>query len=135
MRDGLRAITTMAGEVWFKLDRATAEGLKAINGTRTDPERHYRRLKACAQLCPTWVQTCVFALDGEPPAEDEVRAYLDLLARARAEGVPLKGVLLYGLARPSLQPEAARLSRLSEHWLQTLGQRIEELGLPVGVYA
>jgi wyosine [tRNA(Phe)-imidazoG37] synthetase (radical SAM superfamily) len=135
VRAGLRAMATMAGEVWFKLDRATADGLKIINGTRTDPERQYRRLKACAHLCPTWVQTCLFALDGEPPAEEEMRAYLGLLARARAEGVPLKGVLLYGLARPSLQPESARLSRLSEHWMQTLGQRIEDLGLPVGVYA
>jgi wyosine [tRNA(Phe)-imidazoG37] synthetase (radical SAM superfamily) len=106
VRSGLRAMAAMAGEVWFKLDRATAEGLRAINGIRTDPERQYRRLKACAQLCPTWVQTCVFGLDGEPPAETEVHAYLDLLARARAEAVPLRGVLLYGLARPSLQPEA-----------------------------
>lgn len=135
VRTGLRAMASMNGEVWFKLDRATAEGLKAINGTRSDPQRQYRRLQACAQLCPTWVQTCVFALDGAPPAEAEVRAYLDLLARARAEAVPLRGVLLYGLARPSLQPEAPRLSRLPEDWLQSLGRRIEALGLTVRVYA
>ena len=135
VRSGLRAMAALSGEVWFKLDRATAEGLRAINGTRTDPERQYRRLEACARLCPTWLQTCVFALDGEPPAETEVRAYLGLLARARSEGVPLRGVLLYGLARPSLQPEAARLSRLPEDKLQALGRRIEALGLTVRVYA
>lgn len=135
VRTGLRAMASMNGEVWFKLDRATAEGLKAINGTRSDPERQYRRLQACAQICPTWVQTCVFALDGAPPAEAEVRAYLDLLARARAEAVPLRGVLLYGLARPSLQPEAPRLSRLPEDWLQALGRRIKALDLTVRVYA
>lgn len=135
VRAGLRAMAGMAGEVWFKLDRATADGLRQVNGSRTDPERHYRRLKACAQLCPTWVQTCVYALDGEPPAETEVCAYLELLSRARSEGVPLRGVLLYGLARPSLQPEAARLSRLPEDWLQALGRRIEALGLTARVHA
>ncbi|MGQ9684999.1 MAG: radical SAM protein [Thiobacillaceae bacterium] len=134
VRTGLRAMACMNGEVWFKLDRATAAGLRAINGTRSDPERHYRRLKACAALCPTWMQTCVFALDGAPPAEAEVRAYLELLARARAEAVPLRGVLLYGLARPSLQPEASRLSRLPEDWLKALGRRIEALGLTVEIH-
>ncbi len=134
VRAGLRAMAAMGGEVWFKLDRASAEGLRTVNGTRTDPERHYRRLKACAQLCPTWVQTCVFGLDGEPPAQAELRAYLELLARARAEAVPLEGVLLYGLARPSLQPEAERLSRLPEAWLQNLARQIESLGLTARVY-
>lgn len=134
VRAGLRAMASLGGEVWFKLDRATGDGIRQVNGTRTDPERHYRRLKACAQLCPTWVQTCVFALDGEPPAETEVRAYLDLLARARTEGVPLRGVLLYGLARPSLQPEAPRLSRLPEEWLDALARRIEALGLAARVH-
>lgn len=135
VRSGVRALAAMGGEVWFKLDRATADGLRHVNGSRTNPEHHYRRLKACAQLCPTWVQTCVFALDGEPPAETEVCAYLELLTRARSEGVPLRGVLLYGLARPSLQPEAARLSRLPEDWLQALARRIEALGLTARVHA
>lgn len=134
VRSGIATMATMAGEVWFKLDRATAAGLKTVNGTRTDPQRHYRRLKTCAQLCPTWVQTCVFALDGAPPAASEVKAYLQLLARARAEAVPLKGVLLYGLARPSMQPEAPRLGHLAEGWLQDLARRIEAIGLPVRVY-
>ncbi len=135
VKAGITALAAMAGEVWFKLDRATAAGLRTINGTRIDPERHYRRLQTCAQLCPTWVQTCVFALDGQPPEASEVKAYLELLARARAEAVPLKGVLLYGLARPSMQPEAPRLSRLAEAWLQELARRIEAIGLPVCTYA
>lgn len=131
---GVRAMAGLNGEVWFKLDRATRAGLRQVNDTRTDPEHHYRRLKTCAGLCPTWVQTCVFGLDGAAPEAHEVQAYLDLLARAMAEGVPLQGVLLYGLARPSLQPEAARLTRLPEAWLTALAARIEALGLAVRVH-
>ena len=86
-----------------------------------------------ARLCPTWVQTCVFALDGEPPAEDEVAAYLDLLRGALADGAPLAGVLLYGLARPSMQPEAPRLSNLPAAWMDALATRVRGLGLAVHV--
>jgi len=40
-------------------------------------------------------------------------------------------VLLYGLARPSMQPEAGHLSPLSEGWMREMAARIEAVGLPV----
>jgi len=49
------------------------------------------------------------------------------------EAVPLRGLLLYGLARPSQQAEAGRLSALPEAWLQALARRVEQLGLQVRV--
>jgi hypothetical protein len=75
----------------------------------------------------------MFALDGEPPDRRERAAYLELLAEAVRRGVPLRGVLLYGVARPSLQPEAPRLGRLPEAWLQALAREVETLGLPIVV--
>ena len=90
-----------------------------------------RNLKRCAELCPTWVQTCLFELDGAPPGEEEISAYLDLLAQAGTG--QLRGVHLYGLARPSLQPEADRLSSLSADRLEEIALRIRALGLPVQV--
>jgi len=132
---GLRAMAGLGGEVWFKFDRATRAGLSLVNDTESDPERHYQRLKTVAGLCPTWMQTCLFALDGEPPAAAELDAWLALLARAVNEAVALRGVLLYGLARPSLQAEAGRLSALPEAWLQALARRVEALRLAVKVSA
>jgi len=38
---------------------------------------------------------------------------------------------LYGLARPSMQPEAGRLGAAPEWWMRQLQARIEALGLPV----
>jgi len=55
------------------------------------------------------------------------------LARAKAEKMPLHGVLLYGLARPSLQAEAPRLGRLPEAWMHELAIRVEALGWVVRV--
>ncbi len=130
---GLRKMAHLNGEVWFKFDRATRTGLQQVNDTETEPERHFQRLKSVAQLCPTWIQTCMFGFDGAPPAETEIDAWLTMLARAKAENLPLQGVLLYGLARHSLQAESTRLSRLPEEWLRALAARVEKLGWAVQV--
>lgn len=130
---GLRRMAQLNGEVWFKFDRATHTGLQEVNDTETEPERHFQRLKSVAQLCPTWIQTCMFGFDGAPPAEAEIDAWLVMLAHAKAENLPLQGVLLYGLARPSLQAESSRLIRLPEEWLRALAARVEKLGWAVQV--
>ncbi len=126
---GIRAMARLNGEVWFKFDRVTQAGMSLVNDTGTDPERHFQRLKRVASLCPTWIQSCFFTLDGLPPDVGEMAAYLAMLERCRREIPDLAGVLLYGLARPSLQPEAGRLGGLPAGWLEDLGGRIEALGL------
>lgn len=131
VQEGLRKMAALNGEVWFKLDSATGTGLRRTNQTRTPPEKHIGRLRLAASLCPTWIQTCMFALDGAPPDEAEQAAYLALIRRLRQERVPVQGVLLYGLARPSLQPGAERLSRLDESWLESFAGAIRKAGLAV----
>lgn len=135
VRDSLRAMAAMNGEVWFKFDRATRAGMRLVNDTEADPERHYQRLKTVATLCPTWIQACMFALDGTPPDDAELDAWLAMLARARHDRLPLRGVLLYGLARPSMQHEAKRLAPLPAAWLERLAERVRALGWEVRVSA
>ncbi len=127
---GIAAIGSAAGEVWFKLDAATPAGLTRINGTRVRPDVVARRLACCAGLAPTWVQTCVFRIDGEAPPAREIEQYLALLAPLAPA---LAGVHLYGLARPSQQKEAPRLGRMEAAWLDGLAQRLRGLGLAVRV--
>jgi wyosine [tRNA(Phe)-imidazoG37] synthetase (radical SAM superfamily) len=133
VRDGLQKMAALNGEVWFKFDSATASGMRAINQTRIAPDRQFERLAVAARLCPTWLQTCVFALDGVPPSDAEQAAYLAAVARIRQQRIPVQGVLLYGLARPSMQPQADRLSALPAAWLETFADRIRAAGLPVKV--
>ncbi len=125
---GIAHLGRAGGEVWFKLDAGTATGLVRINGTRVRPEVVARRLAGCAALAPTWVQTCLFRIDGEAPAESELQAWLALLAPLAPV---LAGVHLYNLARPSLQKEAPRLGRMEARWLENMAQRIRRLGLTV----
>jgi wyosine [tRNA(Phe)-imidazoG37] synthetase (radical SAM superfamily) len=131
VQEGLKKMAALNGETWFKLDSATATGLRRINQTRTLPEKHFERLKVAASLCPTWIQTCAFALDGAPPSQSEQDAYLAIIRRIKQERVPIQGVLLYGLARPSLQPDAPRLAKLPAGWMENWAEAIRNAGLPV----
>jgi wyosine [tRNA(Phe)-imidazoG37] synthetase (radical SAM superfamily) len=133
VQDGLKKMAALNGEVWFKFDSATAAGMRTINQTRITPDKQFERLRQAAALCPTWLQTCVFALDGAPPGEAEQTAYLDAVKRIRQQRIPLQGVLLYGLARPSMQPQADRLTALPAAWLETFAEKIRAAGLPVKV--
>lgn len=121
------------GEVWFKLDSATAEGRRAINDAASSPQQARENLRTCAALCRTRIQTCVVAIDQEPPSEAEQAAYLTLLSEELAAGTPIADVLLYGMARPPQQPGSERLSRLPQVWLERFADRIRAVGLDVVV--
>ena len=127
----LRCLAAAGGEVWFKFDAGTAADIARINGVDIRPETHARRLSLCASLCPTWVQTCMFRWDGELPARELVAAYIGMLELAGMAA--LKGVLLYGVARPSFQPEAVHLQQLTADELDALARQIREKGLTVTV--
>ena len=133
VQGGVKKLAALNGEVWFKLDRATDAGMRKVNNTRTGMTRVRANLAVAARLCPTWIQTCVFAIDGAGPDEAELAAYVDFLRKCKAELIPLQGVLLYGLARQSFQPEAPRLAPLPPEWLETSAQCIRALGLAVKV--
>jgi wyosine [tRNA(Phe)-imidazoG37] synthetase (radical SAM superfamily) len=123
----------LGGEVWFKLDSATAAGSARINACHASPEEHLSKLKIAAKSCPTWIQTCCFAWHGAPPSEDEERAYLECLAGIVRDEIPIAGVHLYTLARPSHQPEASELSPVDPDWLEGRAERIRALGIEVKV--
>jgi hypothetical protein len=133
VQGGLRELAKLNGEVWFKLDRASEAGMRLVNDTHTSMNKVRDNLVASIACCPTWLQTCWFALDGKPPSRRDEDDYLEFVSSLLRDGHKPQGVLLYSLARPSLQPEAPRLSALSAQQLQAFADRIGTLGLPVKV--
>ena len=129
VQKGLAHWGELGGEVWFKLDSATEVGIKQINGVHQALESVMRNLESVAHLCPTWLQTCLFAVDGQPPSLEERNAYLDLLLAFQNRNIPLSGVLLYGIARPSMQAEAPSLSALPTEWMEIFAEEIRKTGL------
>lgn len=131
VQTGIRLLGELGGEVWFKLDRADPDEVADINGVPAQIDRVARNLALCAGLAPTWVQTCWFALDGANPSAASRAAYCDLLKPLADK---LAGIHLYGLARPSMQPAAARLSRLPAQELEAFAREVnEKTGIRVNV--
>jgi len=120
---GIRRLGELGGEVWFKVDRVDAAGVAEVNGVPMSPDKIARNLETCSGLAATWVQTCWFGLDGNAPSAMARDAYCALLKPLAAR---LAGVHLYGLARPSLQPAAPRLTRLPAAELELFAQEIHE---------
>ncbi len=133
VQDGLRRMAQLNGEVWFKFDRATEAGMQAINNTQSSIEKVRENLLTSIALCPTWLQTCWFALDGEAPGKQDEDDYLDFISGLLKDNIRPNGVLLYSLARPSQQPEASRLSSLSLQQMEAFAQRIRALSVEVKV--
>lgn len=130
VRQGVRRLGEIDGEVWFKVDAADSGSVARINGVRLRMDNVERRLRTCARLCPTWVQTCLFAVDGQPPAEHELSALASFLGQLGGE---IRGIHLYGLARPSAQTEAPHVQALPAEWLEQAAGRFRERGLTVDV--
>ena len=118
------------GEIWFKVDAATEETIKTINQVNLKPNQILERLLNTANICPTFVQTCIFMIDGKSPDEKDIDAYIELINKAKKN---IKGVHLYGLARPSLQPRAKDLGRISEEGLQSIAKKLLDLNIPTTV--
>lgn len=130
---GLEILKAYGGEVWFKLDSATEEGRAWINNSGQSSKASLRNLMLSATLCPTKLQTCLFDYDKQGLSVKERMAFLNLLESIKKTGCVLKHVLLYTIARPSLQPEAGRLTPLAAEILNGFADEIRLLGFDVSV--
>ena len=120
----------MNGEVWFKVDAATEESIKTINQVNLKPHQILERLKNSANVCPTFIQTCIFTIDGKGPSKKDIDAYVELINEVKSI---IQGVHLYGLARPSLQPQAKNLGRIDEEILQNIAKELRSLNITTTV--
>lgn len=120
---GVARLGAAGGEVWFKVDRVTPEGMLAVNGVPLDRNSLFRRLDRCTDLATTWVQTCWFATSGEAPSALEAQAYIDFLTPLAG---CLAGIHLYGVARPSMQPGGERLSPLAAAEMKKFADEVQK---------
>ncbi len=133
VQEGLRCLSAINGEVWFKLDSVIHKKRQEINNTHISNKRIYKNLRVSSSICPTWIQTCLFKMDGIPPTKLETKAYLRFVEKLLQEGTLIQGVLLYRLARPSMQPEALNLTKVTSEWIESFGKEIKSLGLTVKI--
>ncbi|ATX80673.1 hypothetical protein Ga0123461_2270 [Mariprofundus aestuarium] len=125
VQHGLKLMAEFHGEVWIKVDAVSEGSILRINGVKLDAVRLRSQVEAVAALCPSWIQTCLMAWDDQPPSEVEINSYIDFISGLKRDGVDVRGVLLYGLARPSQQEAAVHLKPLDANWMKRMAGRIE----------
>lgn len=134
VQSGLSELKRYGGEVWFKFDSATEAGRKLINSAAQPLTQAKENLLLSAGLCPTKIQTCLVDYDGKGLSEIEETAYLQFLSEFKGQ-IDIRKVMLYTIARPSHQPEAARLKPLPVENMRRLADKIRLIGFEVNVSA
>jgi len=131
IQQGLMLMAKQQGEVWFKVDVLGEAMTKAINGVSLSAAWQAKQLQQAAQVCSTWIQTCVM----QQQLDDDMYMtnYVSWLNDVLGQGISVQGVLLYGLARPSMQDGGDTLVSADKHALAVFAQKIESLGLAVKV--
>jgi wyosine [tRNA(Phe)-imidazoG37] synthetase (radical SAM superfamily) len=133
VQNGLKVLRKYGGEVWFKFDSATDEGRALINNAGLSLNTSIENLLISAKLCPTKLQTCLVDYDNRGLSTEEKNTFLDLLRSIKARDCDLKKVMLYTIARASLQPEFDRLEKLPQEILNEFAGEIRLLGFEVMV--
>lgn len=133
VESGVRRLGEAGGSLWFKLDGGTPAAREEVNDVAIPDERVEANLVLATAACATWVQCMVLSIDGQGPSDEELDRRVELLERACEAGARPAGVVIYGLARPSQQPGAHRLSPLAGPRLEAIAARFEGLHLPLQV--
>ena len=127
---GLKVLNSFQGQVWFKLDSMTEKGRKKINDTLQSNEKTLRNLEICSSLCATSLQVCLLNYMKDKEIEDELNGFLDMLKQKQ---VKLRKIMLYTVARPSLQPEASLLGKIDESVMMKFADQLRALNYEVSV--
>jgi wyosine [tRNA(Phe)-imidazoG37] synthetase (radical SAM superfamily) len=130
---GLQALAHYQGELWFKLDSATEQGRKLINNTGQSQQKLLANLKIASGLCTTKLQTCMLHYQDKVWSSSEKQAYLQFLRVLQQENIPIREIMLYSLARLSLQPEAESLQKADPEEMAAFAADIKALGYNVSV--
>lgn len=127
----LQILSTLNGEIWFKVDSATKAGINRVNQVVLSLEGIERRLRLAASLCKTFIQTCMFRVKEQDPDADEITQYINFVTSCRDV---IAGVLLYSTARNPALPEGNDISSVSEEFLRQLSTQLIKNGIMVKYY-
>ncbi|HSN22619.1 MAG TPA: radical SAM protein, partial [Methylomicrobium sp.] len=130
VQEGLKILNKFGGEVWFKLDSATTAGRVLINKAGQGIDASLHNLILAADCCRTKVQICLVDIDRQGFVEQEKRALLDALKTVKQKS-KVREIMLYTIARPSMQPEAERLGKMPEPAMRAFADDLRALGFDV----
>jgi len=87
--------------IWLKLDAGTPAWYKEIDRSAIPFERLLEKIRAFVKCAPVILQTMLCAINGRPPPPEEASAWEALAAELASSAAELRGVQVYGKARPA----------------------------------
>jgi wyosine [tRNA(Phe)-imidazoG37] synthetase (radical SAM superfamily) len=97
------------GEIWAKLDSGTDEHYHAINRSGVSLNQIVSNIEFAGKRWPLTIQTMMLEWEGHSPTDDELASYVNRIKQLLKNGVQLKNIQLYTIARPTPEPGALPL--------------------------
>ena len=121
VRRGLEVLDQNQGEIWAKLDAGTEEYFSQINRPTVPYQRILDNITLTAQQRPIVIQSLFMHVNGEPPTDTEISAYIGRLNSILRSGGQLKLVQVYTVAR---KPAEDFVTALSDEEVDRITQRV-----------
>lgn len=111
VRRALEVMDANLGEVWAKLDAGTEDYFRRICRPNAPLSEVLENILDAARIRPLVIQSLWMIVDGAPPPDREVRAFVDRLREIQQAGGRIKMVQVYTVARKPAEDFVAPLSR------------------------
>lgn len=113
-------------ELWAKLDAGTPDYYKQVERTAVPFRQVLDNLLAAGRLRPIVIQSLFMNIEGRPPGDKEVDAYISRLHELTSSGCQIKLVQVYTIARSTAE---AFVSPLSPGEVDAIAARVNSIGL------
>jgi wyosine [tRNA(Phe)-imidazoG37] synthetase (radical SAM superfamily) len=129
--DSLEFLDRHNGEVWAKLDAGTQAYYERVERTSIPLSRVLANIAAAGRHRPLVIQSLFMKIDGRPPPEEEISAYINRVRELVAEGCRIKLVQVYTTAR---EPAEAFVTPLDVGTLGRVAEQLRSIPVAVEVY-
>lgn len=131
VQEALEFLDRHNGEIWAKLDAGTEAYYRQVERTSIPLQRILDNIAACGRTRPIVIQSLFMNLNGRPPGDVEVNAYVDRLRELLARGTRIKLVQVYTVARRTTEDWVTPLPKAL---LDDISARARTAGVPVETY-
>jgi wyosine [tRNA(Phe)-imidazoG37] synthetase (radical SAM superfamily) len=132
VKAGLTVLDQSNGEIWAKLDAGTEAYYQLVERTKIPFRQVLDNITEAAKARPIVIQTLFMRIHGQPPAEEEIAAYIDRLNEITKAGGRLKLIQIYTIARP---PAESFVAPLTNAEVDAIAQEVtQKTGLQVERY-
>ncbi len=129
--DALRFLDQHNGEIWAKLDAGTEAYYRLVERTSISLARVLENIIAAGRARPLVIQSMFMRVEGQPPSEAEIQAYIERLRELINAGCQIKLVQVYTVARRVAE---VTVTPMGDAEIDQIAERVRAIPLPAEAY-